>query len=74
MQDGFDDSKEEQHSKENETEESTESELVEDMMKISDDKYMIKDIGQDGKNSEVMLSNCVVAQTLRLQESLLYFT
>ena len=100
MQDGFDDSKEEQQSREDETEESTERKLVEDMMldgqstknggsemedsetssknkmdgeEISDDKYMIKDSGQDGKNSEVMTSNCVVAQTLRLQECLLYF-
>ena len=41
---------------------------------ISDDKYTIKDSGQDGKNSEVMTTNCVVAQTFRLQEYLLYFT
>ena len=74
MQDGFDDGKEEQQSREDETKESTESELVEDMKKISDDKYMIKDSGQDDKNSEVVTSNCVVAQTLRLQECLLYFT
>ena len=60
MQDGYDDGKEEQQSREDETEESTESELVEDMKKISDDKYMIKDSGQDGKNSEVMTCNCVI--------------
>ena len=44
------------------------------MKKISDDKYMIKDSGQDGKNSEVMTCNCVIAQTLRLQQCLLYST